>query len=115
ENEVLQTDYFNESGDRWFEVKAVKMNDGVVATFNDITDKKLSSQMLAKGFEDLKKTTQELTSTNSELEKSNYDLLQFASVVSHDLKEPLRKIQTFGNLLQIRYPDKLQRDDKNYL
>jgi two-component system, chemotaxis family, CheB/CheR fusion protein len=43
------------------------------------------------------------------------DLLQFASVASHDLKEPLRKIQTFGNLLYSRIEKKIEPGEKNYL
>jgi PAS domain S-box-containing protein len=35
-----------------------------------------------------------------DLERSNLDLMQFASVASHDLKEPLRKVQTFATRLQ---------------
>ncbi|PZR20357.1 MAG: hybrid sensor histidine kinase/response regulator [Flavobacterium psychrophilum] len=50
--------------------------------------------------------TQELVAKNEELEFSNHELQQFAWVVSHDLKEPLRKIETFVKLIDERYlPD----------
>ena len=44
--------------------------------------------------------TRELIIANHELETSNHDLQQFASVASHDLKEPLRKIQMFSSLIR---------------
>lgn len=43
--------------------------------------------------------TGELQRMNHELELSNHELQQFSWVVSHDLKEPLRKIETFVKLL----------------
>lgn len=43
----------------------------------------------------------------AELEKTNYELLQFTSVASHDLKEPLRKISVFGKLLREKAADRL--------
>lgn len=46
--------------------------------------------------------TRELVIANQDLESSNNDLQQFASVASHDLKEPLRKIQIFSSILSQR-------------
>jgi signal transduction histidine kinase len=47
--------------------------------------------------------TEELRKSNNLLERKNTELQQFAYVSSHDLKEPLRKIQIFTNLIQDRY------------
>ena len=50
---------------------------------------------------------QTLQRMNNDLQQSNRSLEQFAYVASHDLKEPLRKIHSFGNLLSQRYGDEL--------
>lgn len=50
----------------------------------------------------LRENNEQLEITNRALEASNHDLQQFASVASHDLQEPLRKIQIFSNLIQER-------------
>lgn len=49
--------------------------------------------------EKILKRTAELTQKNNELEISNHELQQFAWVVAHDLKEPIRKIRTFVKLI----------------
>lgn len=46
-----------------------------------------------------KKVEQELLAKTKELEASNIELQKFASVASHDLREPLRKIMTFATML----------------
>ncbi|MBO0935703.1 PAS domain-containing protein [Fibrella sp. HMF5335] len=58
--------------------------------------------------------TAELQQVNKTLENSNFDLMQFASVASHDLKEPLRKIQAFGTILQTTADTKLDETERNY-
>ncbi len=47
--------------------------------------------------------TKELLDKNEELEMRNHELQQFTWVVSHDLREPLRKIEMFVRILRDRY------------
>lgn len=41
--------------------------------------------------------TEQVRERTTELQRSNDDLVQFAHVISHDLKEPVRKIKVFTN------------------
>jgi PAS domain S-box-containing protein len=57
----------------------------------DLTEKKMAEE--------------QLLAYTHELEIQNRELEQFAYVASHDLQEPLRKIQTFTELIQMNYDD----------
>ena len=57
---------------------------------------------------------EELTESTKLLVRSNENLQRFAYVASHDLQEPLRKIQQFGDLLKERYAPSLG-DGADYL
>ena len=73
---------------------------GMIVT--DLSEKKQNEQLIITYTETLRKK-------NVELEHLNKSLDQFASIASHDLQEPLRKIQTFTALLK-RQPDKTLSD-----
>ncbi|CCG99422.1 PAS/PAC sensor signal transduction histidine kinase [Fibrella aestuarina BUZ 2] len=51
--------------------------------------------------------TRELQASIQDLERSNQSLQQFAYIASHDLQEPLRKIQSFSDMLRERYGNSL--------
>lgn len=69
-------------------------------TFTDIHEQKLATEILE---EKVSERTSELVFKNDELELTNHELQQFAWVVSHDLKEPLRKIEVFLKLIRDKY------------
>jgi PAS domain S-box-containing protein len=77
-------------------------------TAQDVTAQKKAEDIL-------RFRTIQLDKANRELEKSNTDLMQFASVASHDLKEPLRKIQTYGDLLRLRCATQMDETNAGYL
>lgn len=74
----------------------------------DLTEQKEAERQLKENYEQLAKA-------NEALELSNTDLLQFASVASHDLQEPLRKIQYFSHLLRDKYGATLPDGFDGYL
>jgi two-component system CheB/CheR fusion protein len=113
--EHFRVEYHDADSDTWQDLAAIRMMDGVVLTIADITPTKKASEMLNESFDQLQRTTGELQRSNSMLEQSNYDLVQFASVASHDLKEPLRKIQVYGNILKDKIENDLEKTERNYL
>lgn len=75
----------------------------------DIHAQKIVEQTLRDN-EELQAARQQLEQYQSQLEqtirdlhRSNDDLMRFAYVASHDLQEPLRKVQTFGDVLMNQY------------
>jgi len=64
---------------------------------------------------ELRYKNEQLVALNEALENSNHDLQQFASVASHDLQEPLRKIQVFSKFLKDKGYEELSEASKQYL
>ena len=72
--------------------------------FRDVSDRKRAQAEAAA----LVKDVQDI---NRRLETSNRELEDFAHIASHDLQEPLRKINSFGELLQESLKGKLDEDE----
>ncbi|MGA2109550.1 MAG: PAS domain S-box protein [Syntrophorhabdales bacterium] len=62
-----------------------------------------------------KQAEEEIRRYASQLELRNRELQDFAFVASHDLQEPLRKIQAFGDQLKTGYGDRLDAEGLDYL
>jgi PAS domain S-box-containing protein len=96
---------------RWHLVRGrpILDDDGAVTqwigTCTDIDDQKRQAELLERL----------ILEQTSELRRSNFDLEQFASVASHDLQEPLRKIQAFSDRLQVKCAPALGDQGKEYV
>lgn len=65
--------------------------------------------------EELRATNEELEQANVQLLHSNQELEQFASIASHDLQEPLRKISTFLDMLEGRITEHLDEKSRSHI
>lgn len=90
----------------------IKQEDKIVkwvGTFTDINQQKLINEMLEQR---VIERTKELNELNRELGARNEELREFAWVASHDLKEPLRKIQTFSHMMKDTVNDETEEVNK---
>lgn len=70
---------------------------------------------MARDVVEQRRSERDMQVANDDLRRSNSDLAEFASVASHDLKEPLRMITAYLQLLERRYGDRLDDKGRQYL
>jgi light-regulated signal transduction histidine kinase (bacteriophytochrome) len=93
--------YQMQSTCEWLELTVSKLDeDHLIQIFTDVSPIKEAQLQLERYVEDLK--------------RSNQNLEQFAYAASHDLKEPMRKIQLFSDRLKDRLNDKLAEEEKGF-
>jgi len=71
----------------------------------DVTERKRAEREREALLKDMRKI-------NRKLEQSNKELQDFVYIASHDLREPLRKMTSFGTLLQDSLKGKLDEDQR---
>lgn len=101
---ITRTEYSipKDEGIEHFEVRFLPLlNDEVLAVIRDVTQ--------------LNKQKEELKYTLEELRRTNLDLEQFAYIASHDLKEPIRMISTFSQLLDKQYGTNMDSTAQEYI
>jgi two-component system CheB/CheR fusion protein len=84
----------------------------ILLAIQDVTDRKLFEQQLELH---VIERTKELKEVNLNLQHSNENLQQFASIASHDLQEPLRKIKTFTAILNRQFAMHIADEGKEIL
>lgn len=72
-----------------------------VAMIEDITERRQAEQLLA--------------AQRTELERSNRELQDFAYIASHDLQEPLRKIQAFADIVATEHRQTIGAEGEDFL
>ncbi|HLA57020.1 MAG TPA: ATP-binding protein, partial [Flavobacterium sp.] len=77
----------------------------LLGVIQDITEQKQFADELSK----------QVRERTLELNRSNEDLLHFAHIASHDLKEPVRKIKVFSNMLEEQFGELLPEKGQVYL
>jgi PAS domain S-box-containing protein len=74
----------------------------------------VGASTIARDITERNEAERELRRSAAELARSNRDLQQFAYVASHDLKEPLRMVTSYLQLLEERYGDRLDAEGKEF-
>ncbi|WP_234735173.1 PAS domain-containing sensor histidine kinase [Tellurirhabdus bombi] len=101
ESQRFVMSYQEDNLDVWIEAALQKQNDGALFTFLDITENRNYQLQLER--------------SNQDLRRSNENLQQFAYVASHDLQEPLRKVQSFGDILLDQFGNGMEPEAQDLL
>ena len=121
-----EQEYVTKSGSTaWVNVHATKLYNSHgravcnLALIEDITERKKSDQEIRLLNDSLERRvlqrTAEAVESNQELASANRELEAFAYSVSHDLRAPLRSVDSFSQIILDEYSDKLDEEGAGYL
>lgn len=140
EQAVLELKNANLQLDKRVAERTIALNNSVKALQLQIRERMMAEEMLREARDELEgrvaRRTEQLSQTNEQLRleilerekaekeleqhlqilaQKNEELEQFAYVASHDLREPLRKVRSFTELLSNRYEGQLDEKADRYI
>jgi PAS domain S-box-containing protein len=105
--------------ERWIRIRFRRIENEcgprIIGTQTDVTEAKRDDVALKERNEALVRSRDEAKRANAELARSNAELEWFAHAAAHDLREPLRNVVSFSELLERRLSASLATDDKALL
>ena len=100
-------------------ITAIYRHDGPLLGYSkvtrDLTERMNSEGALRESYALYRTLNEELRVTNHELTLANQELLQFNSIVSHDLQEPIRTIKSFLMLMDMKLDEQRTEELRTYL
>jgi PAS domain S-box-containing protein len=102
---------WEDQSEHWVRVKGKVLYDDqrkpltLIGVIQDISEQKHFAEEL----------TRQVKERTLELQRSNDDLMQFAHVISHDLKEPVRKVRVFSNRIREEFEPLIPEKAISYL
>jgi PAS domain S-box-containing protein len=100
-------------------ITAVYNADGTHIGFSkvtrDLSEKRMTEQIARNNLEKYHRVAIEMEGVNVELSRANQELEQFNSIVSHDLKEPLRTVTSFLHLIDMKLQPGVDDEIKKYV
>ena len=109
---------------RWIQLRGLikKTSEGVTGSFGLVQDITAQKEFALTLHNEVEQRTAELKVANTTLQQLNDDLLrsnanleEFARAASHDLKEPVRKMQVFASRLKETLSTRLSEEEKDIL
>lgn len=110
--ETMEYPLPSDEGMRFYEARINSIdNTEAIVVVRDVTELKIAQQALRRKLRELDHNNEKLT----RYVNSNLQLENFAHTVSHDLREPVRTMNSFAQLLKRRYEDQFDEDANAYL
>ena len=95
----FETCYPVDGIDNWYDVRAVKMDDGILITSENITERKLAEAASITALEKLHAQNRQLSESREMIKRKD----EFINIVSHELKTPITSIKGYVGLMMEKY------------